>query len=444
MKKLGKYLFGFAVVFLLALGFSGKVDAAVIDSGSCGDVNVNDGKDVTWKYTDDKILTISGNGTMMDINNGKLGTPAPWQQYSQDITTVVIEDGVKDIGTNAFWRCQNLISVTIPESVTIIGKSAFAACIKLQSITIPASVTELGEKIFNGCTSLTDINFEGSNEEWNAIEGIAGGKALEGVNVNVHFGLTYTKVEATKLRLKKTSLKVTKGKLASIELKTRIPEDADVFFKSSNDSIATVNPRGQVTGHMAGKVKITAYGRNDKVKAVCNVTVVGPVAVKSVKPSKSSLTLQQGTGKVLTPKYSPAKAVEGKAVTWTSDDPSIATVDENGYVTAVSEGKTYIRVTPAVGKAGKCKVTVKGPLKVKRVKPSKTSLKLAPGEGRALTPKYSPAKAVIGTKVTWTSDDPAIAKVDDNGNVTAVAAGVTYIRVKPEIGKEGKCKVTVK
>ncbi len=251
--------------------------------------------------------------------------------------------------------------------------------------------------------------------------------------------------------VKKVILNATKATLdvrnnKTIQLSATLqPEgvSSTITWKSGKPGVATVDDNGLVTAVAKGTATITAKSANGKT-ARCKITVTGPVNVKSVRPGKTSLTLQQGTQKSLTVKYSPAKATEGKAVTWTSDDPSIAAVDENGTITAISEGKTFIRVTPAIGKAGKCKVTVKGPLKVKSVKPSKTSLKLAPGEGKTLTPKYSPAKAVIGRNVTWTSDDPAIARVDENGNVTAQAAGVTYIRVQAEIGKAGKCKVTVK
>lgn len=65
-----------------------------------------------------KILTISGNGSM--YNN-----PSNWEQYRNDIQTVIIEEGVTSIGTDAFRSCSNLTSITIPNSVTSIGNSAF-------------------------------------------------------------------------------------------------------------------------------------------------------------------------------------------------------------------------------------------------------------------------------------------------------------------------------
>ena len=85
--------------------------------------------------------------------------------YSDDnteITELVIPDGVKSIGSYAFYRCSDLTSVTIPNSVTSIGNWAFYGCSGLTSITIPNSVTSIGNYAFSDCSSLYSVTIPNS------------------------------------------------------------------------------------------------------------------------------------------------------------------------------------------------------------------------------------------------------------------------------------------
>ena len=121
--------------------------------GSCGD-------NATWSLNDG-VLTIGGTGAMTDYNTHG-DNAAPWYEYREDITTVVIEDGVTSIGSGAFSGCSGLTSVTIPGSVTSIESEAFRECSALTSITIPNSVTSIGDAAFYGCSDLTSITIPNS------------------------------------------------------------------------------------------------------------------------------------------------------------------------------------------------------------------------------------------------------------------------------------------
>jgi hypothetical protein len=105
---------------------------------------------LTWNLNNG-TLTISGNGAMPDYDFLIL---APWTPYYENITIVVIENGVTSIGDFAFFYCAALTSVTIPFSVTSIGQLAFAGCIALSSITIPSGVISIENNTFTGCTAL--------------------------------------------------------------------------------------------------------------------------------------------------------------------------------------------------------------------------------------------------------------------------------------------------
>ena len=117
---------------------------------------------LTWKYdTDMRILTISGKGEMPDYVDYTVNTTnsmqlSPWLFCRERISKVVIEDGVKYIGTNAFLGFK-MDSVVISESVTRIGKAAFSSCTNLSVINIPTGVTRIEDNTFTFCKKLNSI-----------------------------------------------------------------------------------------------------------------------------------------------------------------------------------------------------------------------------------------------------------------------------------------------
>ena len=111
--------------------------------------------EVTWKISDDGTLTISGT----DMPNYYTG--APWFENKDKIKKIVIENGVTNIGSGAFYHCDNLTSITIPNSVTNIGDEAFYKCSGLTSIVIPNA--SIGNDAFYECEALTSVTIGNSN-----------------------------------------------------------------------------------------------------------------------------------------------------------------------------------------------------------------------------------------------------------------------------------------
>ncbi len=140
--------------------YSGKITAMTpVASGTCGKETP---EDVTWRLEGEAghyRLIISGTGEMADYIY--LNT-RPWHNYSENIKTIVIENGVTSIGECAFCECNGLTSISIPASVTSIGPSAFEGCSALTSIEIPASVTSIGNYAFGYCSALTSIEIPAS------------------------------------------------------------------------------------------------------------------------------------------------------------------------------------------------------------------------------------------------------------------------------------------
>ena len=106
-------------------------------------------------YLKDGIFTVSGNGAMADYS----ARSAPWYDYRNDMTKLVIESGVTKIGNHSFFACA-ITEVVISESVTVIGNGAFYNCSLLTEIVIPKNVTSIGTRdTFRGCSKLTKITF---------------------------------------------------------------------------------------------------------------------------------------------------------------------------------------------------------------------------------------------------------------------------------------------
>ena len=135
----------------------------------------------------------------------------------------------------------------------------------------------------------------------------------------------------------------------------------------------------------------------------------------------------------------------GNPVTWDSDSPGIASVDNNGVVTGKSKGKAQITAQCGGVTSNPITVTVTGPesVPVTGVRLNRHELTLNAGESTSLNASVEPMDATDQT-VIWSSDNEQVAQVRD-GRVTAVKAGITFITVTTRDGdKTDRCQVTVR
>ena len=168
------------------------------------------------------------------------------------------------------------------------------------------------------------------------------------------------------------------------------------------------------------------------------------IALEGLSLSATELTIAPDGTAVLTPILQPENATDVKLI-WTSSDESIATVDENGNIKAIKEGTVTITVKTADGKyTVSCTVKVsKETVKVDGVTIS-GSKEVNVGGTIKLTAKVTPDNAT-NKSVTWSSSNPSIARVDQNGNVTGLKAGkVTITATTADGGHKTTYEVTVK
>ncbi|MBQ5670999.1 MAG: leucine-rich repeat protein, partial [Oscillospiraceae bacterium] len=144
-------------------------------SGSCGD-------NAKWTYDEASgVLVISGQGALYGRDN------RTWEHWSSYVRVIIVEEGITDLGDQAFYGCTKLVRLVLPEGVTTIGQYAFHAT-SLNDITLPVSLKSVHAGVLMSGGPNTDIHYKGTEAQWNAIEF---GENNDGfTRANIHFNTT--------------------------------------------------------------------------------------------------------------------------------------------------------------------------------------------------------------------------------------------------------------
>lgn len=200
-----------------------------------------------------------------------------------------------------------------------------------------------------------------------------------------------------------------------------------VEWTSSDESVATVDATGMVVAVSAGEADITASVTDSEMSAVCKVTV--KVAAKDITvPDNLDVKLNDGNETTVEATVSPADATDVK-VSHASTDEAVATVDKDGRVQVLQPGEYDIvtTLTQEDKKVVEKKTHIKAYYEVEGITLDKTEGILTAGNTVALNATVLPEEIADETTVTWTSSDEKVATVDENGKVTAIAAGEATI-----------------
>lgn len=213
----------------------------------------------------------------------------------------------------------------------------------------------------------------------------------------------------------------------------------DIVWASSKQSVATVDRSGLVTAIAEGTSNITASA-GGKIGTCVVMVSKRVIVVSSIELNKTNLDLVEEEEFTLVATVKPDDATD-KTVSWSSSDPSVATVAE-GKVKALKEGTATI-TAKAGEKSTTCSLTVeKKVIAVESVSLNKETLELTKGQSETLIATVKPDDATDKT-VIWTTDSENIA-VNQEGLVTAFALGTAVITVTTTDGAHSaKCEVSV-
>ncbi len=268
------------------------------------------------------------------------------------LTSINIPNSVTQIAPRAFYDCRSLTSVDIPNSVTMLGEYAFYHCYGLTSATIGNSVTSIGQCTFYECSRLTNVTID--NSSVTIISRLAFGNCSSLTRINIPNSVTYIDDEAFYKCSSLASITIPSsvtfiGKWAFEDCSSLndvysyIPDPSavnvgyngsSVFYLSSQDyTNRTLHvPAGSVAAYQADTRWSDFFG---------SIVEIGPVQAESIKLNVTTAGLNEGSTLQLTATVLPEDCAD-KTVLWSSDNPSVATVDSNGLVTTHSVGTATI------------------------------------------------------------------------------------------------------
>ena len=309
-----------------------------------------------------------------------------------EVKDLTIPNSVTTIGDYAFYDCYGMTGVSIGNSVTTIGDYAFRGCSRLSSVTIPNSITSIGKNAFIRCTSMTSLNFNAvscsafsSTASENPfydlnLSTISIGNSVQIIPAYFAYGLTNLKNLIIDNNVATIGDCAFNGCSGLTEL--TIPESVTFIGKQAFDnspSIGSVTcaaanppswadiamfttnvynhsplyvPMGSVRAYQAdqcwGQFNTISGMQGEEVTLATNISL-----------NQSNMYLAIGATSQLSATVLPENATN-KTVTWASSNSNVATVDENGLVTALAPGTATITATTTDGSnlSASCSVTV--------------------------------------------------------------------------------------
>lgn len=421
-------------------------------------------EDMTVK---DKI-TIKGNGNIDTMT-----------VYVSDVNTSIRPDTVKTKDgaskpnytddDDDWWRPNRRKSITVTSNHTggtYRNVTVAATGVELKDTTVLDHLY-IDAKVGNGTATLTNLSVSG-----NVYVNGGGDHSVIFENCSISGNIYAQKTDGSQqvaLKFDEKTADKLKGSVI-VKEKGALLENKDAGKPAKlqkvtveTDSAVTVDTNVKEMQVTKATTALTVNGTVDKLQADQNVTVNGngrinektgagqiegnvKIGVTGVSLEPTEITLNVNGTTTLKATVAPENATD-QTVTWESSDNQVATV-ENGVVTAKAPGKATITVkTVDGGKTATCEVTVDGQpinVPVQSVGLNQSTLTLSEGEGAQLTANFNPENAT-NKNVTWKSDNEAIAKVNEKGEVVGQKEGKTNITVTTEDGgKTAVCEVTVK
>lgn len=376
------------------------------------------------------------------------------------LTSIVIPSKVETIGESAFENCM-LSTLTIPESVKLLDNYSFRGCSSLGDVTLGGSVESLGYGVFEKCgkieriesknttpPSITPYTFESSIMNLaflyvpeSAVDAYKSAAEWQKFDKIRAIGNEYVAVEA--LAIDPEEIVLEEGEIVQLNpvVTPFNATDIEYIWSTSNPDVVELGELGIITAISAGTAIVTVSIKDMDFSASCQVTVTPyRVKVSELVMDRELMDMYIGESEQLDVTVLPAEAT-GFHLTWTSSDPSVATV-EYGLVTALAEGQTIITVTSENDTEASCVVTV-FPRQVDLIQLvlNKTELEMEVGDEEQLKVSIVPEDAT-GYKLTWYTSDPTVVTVED-GLVKAVGPGEAMVVVSSDQGLPASCVITV-
>ena len=227
----------------------------------------------------------------------------------------------------------------------------------------------------------------------------------------------------------------------SEKLDARVVPDnvsAELVWESSNPSVASVNEEGVVLGIKSGIAKIIVSTTDGEISSSCIVSVVER-KVKDLVFDVNEININVGENKQITATIKPDE-LKNEKINWSSSNPLVADVDNNGKVTGLEQGVSEIKAE--LYGAIKSILAYIG-TKINSIKFTNNEIKIDKNKSLELEINVNPENS-IKEEIIWESSDSDIVSVDKDGNITAKELGTATITATTMYSKiKDTCEVTV-
>ncbi len=333
----------------------------------------------------------------------------------------------------------HLLSVCLPGDCTLSQQDLVTGA-SISSGENALTIIVTGDLNGDGIVTITDMLMQKSailGEELSSTAMAAG-------DVNYDGAVTITdflQVKSTLLGLSSISAGRPQGNADTLILltpgssQTWLGGEGSVSYYCDNPDVAVIDNNGTVTGVAVGSAFVYALDSQNNALFRSMVSVLDQPLTVSLGASQQAMT--PGQTLTLTPQFNHPVS---PAVTWASSDMSVVTVSADGTLTAQAFGSATVTATAANGCSAQVLVKVMPPLESLCF--DRQLYKVKPDNYRY--PKLTISPADTGEEIVWTSSDPSIARVSDDGTVYGVAYGdVTITATGKYTGLSASCTVSV-
>jgi uncharacterized protein YjdB len=375
---------------------------------------------LTWSSSDLAIATVDDRGMVTGVRAGKARIVA----MSDNGLTAGCDVTVRDV---TFAE-----SLKVNPARLVVGEGTSH---KLALIVDPPEADETITWATDDATVAT-VDKQGNVAAKGLGDAMVTATTERGISTSASIKVVNKGKEVTAIQMAKPSVELYEGNAMTLDykLEPKNPEDATITWTTSDPAVAFVNESGLLVAEKPGKITLTATASSG-VTAEVRVTVKGAELTISPNP----VTLKKDGTQKLKAKILPSGLILD--TTWRSADPAVATVDETGLVTAVANGVTSVTASLDSGVTATVLISVVD-VPAKDIKISKSKLKMTVGAQQELKSRVAPANATI-TQAFWSSSNEAVAVVDENGKITALAPGKVVITAKTHNGKKARCLLQV-
>ena len=384
-----------------------------------------------WSSSNNTVATISGTGLLTAKGEG--------------VTTITVVSP----GTKLASACE--VTILKQRATQIIINHIMLDLEKGQSALLSYSLTPEGSAISTAKWSSSDEKVATVTQN-GMVTAVATGEVIITVcdvarpNIDAACLVKISQKQADNIMLNKERLTLLYNQEEILSY-TLFPDNSvlrDPFWSSADSNIASVNQNGKVTGKSEGITVIQLYSTTKPdVKTFCEVTVVRPTAT-SIVLNRTELTLEKNAESHLTYTSLPEFSIISSVI-WSSSNESVASVDHQGKVTPVTEGTAIITVTDASNPSIKavCIVTITS-ISATEITFSMNEMELFVGDRISLNYTLYPNGAAL-SQPEWSSNNPQIASVDQEGKITGISKGTAMITLKDKAKPDvlASCKINV-